>query len=71
MGVVLQIQAIADVKILLSAAQVTLVQYGDLSDTGLRVWNVSLDKRTRKNDTFDSTQNAPADRTNKKKIQKK
>ena len=71
MSVVLQRQTRADVKILPSAAQVTLVQCGDLSDTGLRVRNVDLDKRTRKNDTFDSTQNAPAHRTNKKKIQKK
>ena len=71
LGVVLQIQTRADVKILPCAAQVTLVQYGDLSDNGLRVWNVDLDKRTRRNDTFVSTQKAPAHHKNKKKVLKK
>ena len=71
LGFVLQMQTRADVKILPSAAQVTLVQYDDLSDIGLRVWSVDLDKRTRRNDTFDSTQKAPAHHTNKKKVEKK
>ena len=58
LGLGLQIQAGVDVKILHSAAQATLIQHGDLSDIGLRVWNVDLDLRTRKNDTIDTAEDA-------------
>ena len=71
LGVVLQIQARVDVKIVPSAAQVTLVQKGDLSDIGLRVWNVDLDKRKRKNDTIATMEDTSTRCTNKKEIQKK
>ena len=71
LGVVLQKQARVHVKIAPCAAQVTLVQYGALSDIGLRVWNVDLDKRTRKNDALDTTEDASTHCTNKKNIQKK
>ena len=70
-GVVLQIQARVDVEIVPSAAQVTLVKYGALSCIGLRVWNMDLDKRTRKIDTLNKTEDASTNCTNKKKIQKK
>ena len=70
LGVVLQIQAGVDVKIVPSAARATLVQHGDLSDIGVREWNVDVDKRTRKNDTIDTTEDASTHCTNKKKIQK-
>ena len=71
MGVVLQIQARVDVEIVPSAAQVTLVKYGALSYIGLRVWNMDLDKRTRKIDTVNKTEDASTHCTNKQKIQKK
>ena len=70
LGVVLQIQARVDVEIVPSAAQVTLVKYGALSFIGLRVWNMDLDKRTRKIDTFSKTEDASTHCTNKKKTQK-
>ena len=54
-----------------SAAQVTLVKYGALSYIGLRVWNMDLDKRTRKIDTINKTEDASTNCTNQKKIQKK
>ena len=71
LGVVLQIQARVDVEIVPSAAQVTLVKYGAISYIGLRVWNMDLDKRTRKIDTINKTEDASTHCTNKKKIQKK
>ena len=71
LGVVLQIQARVDVECVPSAAQVTLVKYGALSYIGLRVWNMDLDKRTRKIDTLNKTEDASTNCTNKKKIQKK
>ena len=70
-GVVLQIQARVDVDIVPSAAQVTLVKYGALSCIGLRVRNMDLDKRTRKIDTINKTEDASTHCTNKKKVQKK
>ena len=71
LGVVLQIQARVDVEIVTSAAQVTLVKYGALSYIGLCVWNMDFDKRTRKIDTINKTEDASTHCTNKKKIQKK
>ena len=71
LGVVLQIQARVDVEIVPSAAQVTLVKYGALSCIGLRVWNMDLDKRTRKIDTLNKSEDASTHCTNKKKTQTK
>ena len=68
---VLQIQARVDVEIVPSAAQVTLVKCGALPYIGLRVWNMDLNKRTRKIDTINKTEDASTHCTNKKKIQKK
>ena len=70
LGVVLQIQARVDVEVVPSAAQVTHVKYGALFCIGLRVWNMDLDKRTRKIDTINKTEDASTHCTNKKKIQK-
>ena len=66
LGVVLQIQARVDVEIVPSAAQITLVKYGALSYIGLRVWNMYLDKRTRKIDTRSKTEDASTHRTKRK-----
>ena len=71
LGVVLQIQARVEVEIVPSAAQVTLFKYGALSYIGLRVWNMDFDKRTRKIDTINKTEDASTHCTNQKKIQKK
>ena len=71
LGVVLQIQARVDVKVVPSATQVTLVQKGDLSDIGLRVWNVDLDTRTRKKSTIATTEDASTRCANKKGNSKK
>ena len=65
LGVVLQVQTGVDIKIVPPTAQTPLVQYGDLSDAELRIWNMDLDKGTRENDTIDSAQNAPTDCTKK------
>ena len=46
------------------------MKYGALSYIGLRVWNMDLDKRTRKIDTRSKTEDASTHCTNKKKIQK-
>ena len=66
LGVVLQIQARVDVETVPSAAQVTLVKYGALSNIGLHVWNMDFDKRTRKIDTISKTEDASIHCTNKK-----
>ena len=70
MGVVLQIQARVDVEIVPSAAQVTLVKDGALSFIWLRVWNMDLDKRTRKIDTISKTEDASTQCTNKRTYRK-
>ena len=68
LGVVLQIQARVDVETVPSAAQVTLVKYGVLSNIRLRVWKMDLGKRTRKIDTINKTEDASTHCTNKKKM---
>ena len=72
LGVVLQIQARVDVEIVPSAAQVALVEYGALFCIGLlRVRNMDFDKRTRKIDTINKTEDVSTHCTNKKKTQRK
>ena len=46
------------------------VRRSNNSDEMLRIWNMGTSQRARKNDTIDSTQNAPSHHTNKKKTQK-
>ena len=69
LGVVLQVQKGVDVKITTPTESTPFVQYGDLSDTDLRIRNVDPDKGTRENDTIDSAQNAPTRCANKKEVQ--
>ena len=70
MCIVLQIRRKADIKIVLLTTQTPLTKHGDLADAELRLWNLDTVKRTRKNDTINSTQNASLHRPNKEKIQK-
>ena len=71
LGVVLQIQARVDVEIVPSAAQVTLVKYGALFYIALRVWNMDLEKRTRKIDTINKTEDASTIVQTRRKYNKK
>ena len=59
------IQTRADIKIVLPAAQTSLIQHGDHADAELRLWHLDTINGTRKNDTIDSTQNASPHRSNK------
>ena len=71
LGILLQIQTRADIKIVLPAAQTPTFQHGDHADAELRLWHLDTIKGTRKNDTIDSTQNAPPHRPNKKEYTKR
>ena len=62
LGIVPQIQTRADIKIVLPATQTPLIQHGEL-----RLWHLDTIKRTRKNDTINSTQSASLHRPNKEK----
>ena len=73
LGIILQIQTRADIKIVLPTIQTPHIQHGDHADTELRLWNLDTIKGTGKNDTIDSTQNAcfivQTKRKHKKKTQ--
>ena len=70
LGVVLQIQARVDLKILLSSALASLIRHGDHPNDEPRIRNKNTLERTPENGTIDSAQHAPPHRTNKTKIQK-
>ena len=67
MGIVLQIQTGADIENVFLTVQTPLIQHGDHADAELCLWNLDTIKRTRKNDTIDSTQNASPHRSNKER----
>ena len=71
LGDVLQIHARVDRKILPSSALASLIRHGDHHKDELRLRNMDTHtlRRTRKNDSIDTAQNAPPHHTNKKEIQ--
>ena len=71
LGIVLQIQTRADIKIVPPTTQTPLVQRGDHADAELRLWNLDTLKRTRENGTINSAQNASPHGLKKRKYKKK
>ena len=71
MDVVLQKVTAAKLKIVSSSTSTSLICHDGRPNDELRFRNMTILKRTRKNDSIDAAQYTPTHHTNEKKIQEK